>query len=87
MAGVPDVLACWQGRFLAIECKRPNKYPTKIQVAVLTQLEKAGAVVMVARAADDVEELLGSLAVDNFPPSWRERETVYRAERRRRSEN
>ena len=40
-AGIPDIIGCYQGRFLALELKvEPNK-PTKLQEYEIKQIKKA----------------------------------------------
>lgn len=40
--GVPDILACCNGRFLAIEVKGPKGKPSMLQLVTLRQIRKAG---------------------------------------------
>lgn len=40
--GVPDILACYQGKFIAIECKFGNRKPTALQEIQMKQIERAG---------------------------------------------
>ncbi len=37
-AGVPDIVACYQGRFIGIEVKREGKVPTPIQNRRLNEI-------------------------------------------------
>ena len=39
--GTPDIVACINGKFVAIEVKQPGKVPTAIQYAQLARVEKA----------------------------------------------
>jgi len=41
-AGVPDIIACIKGRFVAIEVKRPGQKPMPIQEAFLASIAKKG---------------------------------------------
>ena len=54
--GTPDILACLDGTFYAIEVKRPGKLATvsKLQKYQLRQIKDAGGV---ALAVDDFEEV------------------------------
>lgn len=56
--GVSDILGIYGGRFLAIECKMPGKYPSKDQKAFLAQVKASGGIAFVARGIDDVEREL-----------------------------
>lgn len=61
-AGVPDILACFRGRFIAIEVKQPTGRTTKLQDMELAALERAGAVTVIATSKEQVEEVLDMLA-------------------------
>ena len=41
-AGVPDILGCFKGRFVAFEVKRPGCKPTKLQLYVIGRIQTAG---------------------------------------------
>lgn len=41
-SGVPDFLACYQGRFIGIECKAGGNDPTALQESNLKAIQKAG---------------------------------------------
>lgn len=58
MFGIPDIIGCYQGRFFAIEVKKPGKQPTKLQERVLNQIRDAGGLV---GRADSVAEALAIL--------------------------
>ena len=47
-SGVPDIVACVSGRFLAIECKAGKNKPTALQVREIESIRKAGGVAVVA---------------------------------------
>lgn len=40
--GVPDILVCYKGRFIGIECKANGGKPTKLQLANLQAIRDAG---------------------------------------------
>ena len=53
--GCADILGqMTDGRFLAIECKRPGQVPTEEQQAFLGRVQRAGGVAFVAWSVDDV---------------------------------
>lgn len=64
--GIPDLLGCVNGRFFAFEVKVPGKLKTlsKIQAAVINQLQRAGAC---AACITSPEEALA--LVDAFAPA------------------
>lgn len=47
-SGVPDIIACVNGQFLAIECKAGSNKPTALQVREIESIRKAGGVAVVA---------------------------------------
>lgn len=47
-SGVPDIIACVSGRFLAIECKAGKNKPTALQVREIESIRRAGGVAVVA---------------------------------------
>jgi len=59
--GVPDLLACVEGHFFAIEVKRPGMKATPIQKAQLARITKAGGTAIVATCWEDVEAHLGNI--------------------------
>lgn len=56
--GIPDLLACLEGRFIGVECKLPGEKLRPVQEVVIRRLEKAGALVVVATSVEDVEAAL-----------------------------
>lgn len=57
-AGVPDIIACIKGRFVAIEVKRPGQKPKPIQVAFLEAINKKGGLAFWSDNLEKVEEEL-----------------------------
>lgn len=61
-AGVPDILGCYRGRFVAIEVKKPGGGVTKLQAATQERIAKQGqGLVATAFSLDDVRELLDNI--------------------------
>ena len=56
--GVPDILACWQGKFVAIEVKTPVGVLSELQKYNLKAISDAGGVSIVARSLKDVVEVI-----------------------------
>lgn len=59
-SGVPDIVACFHGRFIGIECKAGNNQPTALQQKNLDDIEKAGGVSLVINERN-VENLVAIL--------------------------
>ena len=55
--GLPDILACWQGRLIAIEVKTGKGRLTPEQRREHEALRTAGAVVLVGNAVEVIHEL------------------------------
>lgn len=47
-SGVPDIVACVNGRFVAIECKAGTNKPTALQVREIESIRRRGGVAVVA---------------------------------------
>lgn len=58
--GVPDIVACLNGRFLGIECKANGNKTTEIQDRNLVAIKKNGGVAMVVdeNNLDELKEYL-----------------------------
>ena len=46
-SGVPDIVCCINGKFLAIECKAGDNKPTALQERELNLIHKAGGIAIV----------------------------------------
>lgn len=57
-AGVPDIVACIKGRFVAIEVKRPGKKPEPIQEAFLESINKKGGIAFWSDNLDKVKNII-----------------------------
>jgi Holliday junction resolvase len=55
-AGIPDIIVCYKGRFLAIECKAGYNKPTALQEREILAIHKAGGSAMVVRE-DTLDQL------------------------------
>ena len=55
-AGIPDIIVCYRGMFLGIECKAGFNKPTALQEREMAEIHKAGGSAMVVR--EDTTELL-----------------------------
>lgn len=45
-SGVPDIVACFKGKFIGIECKAGDNKPTPLQKKALRDIELAGGISM-----------------------------------------
>ena len=46
-AGIPDIIGCLHGRYIAIECKAGNNKPTQLQLRELELTHRAGGVALI----------------------------------------
>lgn len=60
MAGLPDLICCYKGRFFGIEVKQPGQRPTPRQVFVHSLIKRAGGEVVVATCVEDVMHLVNA---------------------------
>ena len=56
--GTPDILACIDGRFLAIEVKTATGKVSVLQQIQIDRIHAAGGLALVARSWEDVEKYL-----------------------------
>lgn len=58
-SGVPDIVVCYRGRFIGIECKAGKNKPTKLQYKNLHDIAAAGGISMVINEEniDDVADM------------------------------
>lgn len=59
--GSPDIIGVVNGRFLAIEVKKPGKSPTEEQERFMQELTMNGAIVIVASCVEDVDREIGQI--------------------------
>jgi Holliday junction resolvase len=55
-SGVPDIIACYKGMFIAIECKAGNNKPTPLQNKNLKEIADAGGIAKVINE-DNIHEV------------------------------
>lgn len=55
-SGIPDIVACYKGVFIGIECKSGTNKPTKLQMKELERIKQVGGISLVIN-----EENLDSL--------------------------
>ena len=66
--GTPDILACVNGCFLAIEVKAPEGKPSELQLAKIADIRKAGGFAYVVYPSGwlKLKAIIDGLLVDNF---------------------
>lgn len=59
--GVPDILACYKGRFIGIEVKNETGKTSPLQDYNLASIKRAGGISLVARSVEDVSKVLDEI--------------------------
>ena len=57
-AGIPDIIACVDGRFFAFEVKTASGKTTPLQQATIRKILAAGGTALVVRSVDEVRDAL-----------------------------
>lgn len=57
-AGIPDIIACINGRFFAFEVKTEVGKPTTLQEATIRKIQRAGGTAAVVRSVAEVRMLV-----------------------------
>jgi len=59
-AGIPDIIACMNGHFIAIECKAGKGTTTALQDRELDRIHNAGGTTYIARESniDELQQIL-----------------------------
>jgi penicillin-binding protein-related factor A (putative recombinase) len=60
-AGIPDLIICYKGRFVAFEVKTATGKLTVLQAITLRQIEKAGGIAKVVRSVDEVRTVIENI--------------------------
>lgn len=63
-AGIPDIVACDDGRFVAFEVKRPGGKPTALQTITLGRIRASGGVAEMVTSAQQAQAVLDGRAVE-----------------------
>ena len=60
-AGIPDIIVCFRGRFVAFEVKAENGKVSVLQAITIRKIQSAGGIAAVVRSLDDVKAVLARL--------------------------
>ena len=60
-AGIPDIICCFHGRFVAFEVKTEKGRTTKLQDVNIRNIREACGVALVVRSLDEVKDALKEL--------------------------
>ena len=56
--GVPDIICCYKGRFLGLECKLPGGRLTERQKRAIEKINRAGGVACRVESVEDVKRMI-----------------------------
>ena len=68
-AGLPDIIVCYHGRFIAFEVKTPSGRLTKLQEIMITKIKAAKGEACKVTSVEDVKSILDSLEVKPYDDS------------------
>ena len=57
-AGIPDIIACIDGKFYGFEVKTEIGRPTKLQNSTIAKIRNAGGIAQVVRSVEDVKVVI-----------------------------
>lgn len=57
-AGIPDIIACVDGRFYGFEVKTATGRPTALQEATIRKILAAGGTAVIVRSVDEVRSII-----------------------------
>ncbi len=60
-AGVPDIICCYKGRFIALEVKAPDGKATALQDATIQRIIGAGGIARIVRSLEEVKSIIGGV--------------------------
>ena len=71
-AGVPDLLICCNGYFIAAELKAENGKPSELQIVALTKIQKAGGIGVLVFPEDEItfRQLIIELRYSNMRQAY-----------------
>ena len=56
--GVPDIICCYKGRFLGLECKLPGGRLTELQKRAIEKINRAGGIACRVESVEDVKRVI-----------------------------
>ena len=57
-SGIPDIICCYRGVFLGLECKRPSGQLTELQKRTISKIKEAGGIAARVESVADVRLVL-----------------------------
>ena len=60
-AGIPDIIVCYRGKFIAFEAKVGKNKPTVLRQVTIRKILKAGGYATVVRTVEEVKQIIEAL--------------------------
>ena len=57
-AGIPDIICCYKGRFIGLECKLPGGRLTELQKRAIEKINRAGGIACRVENVEDVKRVI-----------------------------
>ena len=57
-SGVPDIICCYKGRFIGMECKLPGGRLTELQKRAIHRINQAGGIACRVESVEDVKRVI-----------------------------
>ena len=57
-AGIPDIICCYKGRFIGLECKLPGGRLTELQKRAIEKINHAGGVACRVESVEDAKRVI-----------------------------
>ena len=57
-SGIPDIICCYKGRFIGMECKLPGGRLTELQKRALAKINRAGGIARRVESVDDARAII-----------------------------
>ena len=63
-AGIPDIICCYKGRFLGLECKLPGGRLTELQKRAIEKINRAGDIACRVERVEDVKRVIARVDLE-----------------------
>ena len=63
-SGIPDIIICYKGRFIGMECKLPGRHLTELQKRALKKISAAGGYAYRVESANDAKKIIEKVDAD-----------------------
>ncbi len=57
-SGIPDIICCYKGRFIGMECKLPNGQLTELQKRAISMINRAGGIARRVESVADAQAII-----------------------------